>query len=108
MLRLMGDNGKPNDNILMHILSPYPEHRSALTDCAKLLRSSLGHRKAVVIYGYEYDGWPMEPAISAFETLARQSVELGNRQSVSFDGLVPPVHRRGQVMGWELLGTASS
>jgi len=27
----MGDNGKPNDNMLMHILSPYPAHRSALT-----------------------------------------------------------------------------
>jgi hypothetical protein len=24
MLRLMGDNHKPNDNMLMHILSPYP------------------------------------------------------------------------------------
>ncbi len=35
MLRLLGDNGKPNDNILMHILSPYSRHRSALTDCAK-------------------------------------------------------------------------
>ena len=35
MLRLLGDNGKPNDNILMHILSPYAAHRSALTDCAK-------------------------------------------------------------------------
>jgi hypothetical protein len=32
MLRFLGDNGKLNDNILMHILSPYPEHRSALTD----------------------------------------------------------------------------
>jgi hypothetical protein len=29
MLRVMGDNGKPNDNILMHILSPYPVNRSA-------------------------------------------------------------------------------
>jgi hypothetical protein len=29
MLRIMGDNGKPNDNMLMHILSPYPQHRSA-------------------------------------------------------------------------------
>ena len=29
MLRLMGDNGKPNDNMLMHILSPYERHRSA-------------------------------------------------------------------------------
>ncbi len=39
MLRLMGDNGKPNDNMLMHILSPYPVHRSAVTDCPKLLVS---------------------------------------------------------------------
>jgi hypothetical protein len=39
MLRLMGDNGKPNDNMLMHILSPYPSHRSALTDCQKLATS---------------------------------------------------------------------
>src|SRR5690349_20639997 len=37
MLRLYGDNGKLNDNMLMHILSPYPEHRSALTDCQKLV-----------------------------------------------------------------------
>jgi hypothetical protein len=29
MLRLMGDNGKPNDNMLRHILSPYPNDRSA-------------------------------------------------------------------------------
>ena len=36
MMRLMGDNGKPNDNILTHILSPYPQQRSALTDCLKL------------------------------------------------------------------------
>lgn len=39
MLRLMGDNGKPNDNMLMHILSPYPNDRSALTDCLKLANS---------------------------------------------------------------------
>src|SRR5579864_2998245 len=39
MLRLYGDNGKLNDNMLMHILSPYPAHRSALTDCQKLVDS---------------------------------------------------------------------
>jgi hypothetical protein len=32
MLRLMSDNNKPNDNMLMHILWPYLAHRSALTD----------------------------------------------------------------------------
>ena len=30
LLRLLGDNGKLNDNMLMHVLSPYPAHRSAL------------------------------------------------------------------------------
>jgi hypothetical protein len=39
MLRLMGDNAKPNDNMLMHILSPYAVHRSAVTDCPKLAAS---------------------------------------------------------------------
>jgi hypothetical protein len=41
MLRLFGDNGKPNDNMLTCILSPYPAHRSALTDCAKLATSGV-------------------------------------------------------------------
>ena len=104
MLRLMGDNGKPNDNMLMHILSPYSEHRSAVTDCRKLADSELGHRKAVLIYGYDYDEWPMEPAIDAFELLARNTVALGPRQSAFFNCLVHPVHKRGRVLAWELGG----
>ena len=79
MLRLMGDNGKPNDNMLMHILSPYPGDRSALTDCVKLLESGLSGRKAVVIYGFDYPTLPMDPAIEAFETLAHRWVTLGAR-----------------------------
>ncbi len=103
MLRIMGDNGKPNDNMLMHILSPYPQHRTALTDCMKLGESSLGARKAVLIFGYEYEGWPMEPAISAFEVLARERVLLGDRLAANFGSLVHPIHQRGSVFGWELL-----
>ncbi len=102
MLRMMGDNGKPNDNILMHILSPYPEHRSALTDTEKLVRSGLPGRKAVVIYGYDYSQWPMEPAILAFETLARTVVRLGLRFEAETGSLVHPVHRSGKVFGWEI------
>jgi hypothetical protein len=59
----MGDNGKPNDNMLMHILSPYPKHRSALTDCQKLVGSGFEEAYALLIYGYDYDDWPMEPGI---------------------------------------------
>jgi hypothetical protein len=102
MLRLVGDNGKLNDNILMHILSPYPAHRSALTDCTKLVMSKLGRRNAVIIYGYEFPAWPMSPAIDAFQILARKRVYLANAAAAPFNGLIHPVHRQGHVFGWEI------
>ncbi len=102
MLRLMGDNGKPNDNILMHILSPYAAHRSAITDGPKLLASGLKGRKAIVIFGYEYPEWPMLPVIEAFEALATRHLCLCSRESAEVEGLIHPVHSRGAVFGWEL------
>jgi hypothetical protein len=102
MLRLMGDNGKLNDNMVMHILSPYPAHRSALTDCTKLLSSRLGTRKAVLIYGYDYPDWPMHPIMEAFQTLVSTEAKLADSAIAPFDGLIHPVHRRGRVFGWQL------
>jgi hypothetical protein len=102
MLRIMGDNGKPNDNILMHILSPYPAHRSALTDADKLARSSLAGKKAIVIYSYGYPSWPSSPAIEAFETLASRTVHLTPVKSAAVEGLIHPVHRAATVRGWEV------
>jgi len=90
----------------MHILSPYPEHRSALTDCEELARSRLPGRKAIVIYGFDHAGWPLDPAIDAFETLAAKRAQLGQRCSAAFSGLVHPVHAEGRVFGWELLALA--
>lgn len=104
LLRFLGDNGQPNDNMLMHILSPYPEHRSALTDCTKLLGSGLPGRKGILIYGFDSDGWPLAPAIDAFELLARTRVAMSPRSEAPFDQLVHPVHGRGHVFGWEILG----
>jgi hypothetical protein len=102
MLRLMGDNGKPNDNMLMHILSPYPTDRSALTDCVKLSESGLPGRKAVIIYGFDYPNLPMDPAVEAFETLAGHWVGLGPRCTGHYSKLVHPVHAAGRVFGWEV------
>jgi hypothetical protein len=102
MLRLMGDNGKPNDNMLMHILSPYAKDRSALTDCRKLVDSGLPGRKSVVIYGFDYPGLPMDPAIEAFELLARTTCKLSVRAVASYTDLVHPVHGAGRVFGWEV------
>ena len=103
MLRLMGDNGKPNDNMLMHILSPYPAHRSALTDCTKLRESGFATRVAVVIFGYDYPDWPMDPAIEAFTVLAGLTARLEPCEPATFDNLVHPVHQRGRAFGWEVL-----
>lgn len=104
LLRFRGDNGQPNDNMLMHILSPYPAHRSALTDCEKLLASGLDGRKAVLIYGFDDSEWPLETAIAAFETLARARARLGTKSTSRSGGLCHPVHQFGVVFAWELLG----
>jgi hypothetical protein len=103
LLRLMGDNGKPNDNMLMHVLSPYPQHRSALTDCAKLAASGFPGRKAIIIYGYEHPDWPLAEAIRCFEVLARSQWRLSSGHSAKAVSLVHPVHSSAEVFGWELL-----
>lgn len=102
LLRILGDNGKPNDNMLMHILSPYPQHRSAVTDCEKLRASGFDGRRAVLIFGYSYEGWPLEPAISAFEVIARRQGQFGPRSSAPFSSLCHPVHSAGEVFIWEI------
>jgi hypothetical protein len=103
MLRLMGDNAKPNDNLPTHIRSPYAVHRSAVTDCTKLAQSGLGEHKAILIYGYAYPQFPLEPLVEAFEALAGRQVRLGGRSTATFQGLIHPVHRHGAVFGWEVL-----
>lgn len=99
MLRLLGDNGRPNDNMVTHILSPSPADNSALTDWAKLVASQLGIHKAILIYGFDYPRLPMDSAIEAFEVLASRDVKLASRTVAAFDGLIHPVHQRGRVWG---------
>ena len=87
MARFFGDNGKPDDTSLKDLLSPYEQHRSALTDCGKLSRSELLGQKAILIYGFEYEYMPLEPAIDAFETLARRCAQLGQRHTSVLENL---------------------
>ena len=107
LLRFLGDNGKQNGNMLMHILSPYPQDRSALTDCSKLARAPIATHKAIVIFGYEHREWPLEPAIAAFELLAARQVELGPRHTAETGPLVHPVHDAGRVFGWQIIGSST-
>lgn len=102
LLRLKGDNGKPNDNMLMHILSPYPQHRSALTDCHKLRNSGFGGAKIIVIIGYSYSDLSLELAAAAFERLAAGLLSSCGRGEASFFDLCHSVHREGKVMAWQV------
>ena len=103
LLRMLGDNGKPNDNMVMHLLSPYSVHRSALTDCAKLRDSGFRGRTAVLVYAFDYDDLPAEPALRAFEVLASDNGPMGGRVSATFKSPTHPIHSRGVVCGWEVL-----
>ena len=47
---------------------PLSSARSALTDCQRLANAGFKGSLAILIYGYEYEGYPLEPAIRAFGT----------------------------------------
>lgn len=102
MARFRGDNGKPDDTALKDLLSPYDGDRSALADTVKLANSNIGTHKAVLVYGFEFPDRPLEPAIEAFETLARGRVRLGERNQACLGQLVHPVFAGGAVFAWEV------
>jgi predicted DNA-binding protein (UPF0251 family) len=102
LLRFLGNNGKPNDNMLTHILSPYEQSCSSLTDAEKLVASSIAKSKAIIIYGFENDDWPLSKAIEAFETLAARKVHMGSKVSADFRNLIHPIHKKGKVFGWKI------
>lgn len=102
MARFTGDNGKPDDSAIKDLLSPYQSDRSALTDCAKLAGSGFDCSKAILIYGFDSADRPLDPAIEAFETLARLRVDLGERYEQPMALLVHPVFSSGRVFGWQV------
>lgn len=102
MARFRGDNGKSDDTALKDLLSPYEDDRSALTDCVKLARSGFPCRKALLVYGFDFDDRPLDPAIDALETLAQARVQLSQRVEVRLGRLVHPVMSAGRVFAWEV------
>jgi hypothetical protein len=106
LARLGRDNGTYEDTAIKKILSPYPEDRSAVTDCAKLLQSGFTGRWAVLIYGFEDPQRPLHRLIEAFEAVAARTALLGRRQEAPLRQLVHPVFAAGRVCAWEVLGSA--
>ena len=103
-LRMLGDRGVvPGRDDVSKILSPFEVQSSALTDCTKLAGSTLGRRKAILIYAYDFPDYPMMNVIEAFELLANLRTQMGKRNVAPFSGLIHPVHKEGAVFAWELL-----
>jgi len=100
MMRIMGDNNKANDNIFMHIFSPYEKQNSVLTDGIKLLKSGFEGTKSIIIYGYDYENFPLLTTIELFEKVAKEFYNISDRYTSSFKDLVHPVHQKGSVFGW--------
>ena len=77
--------------IFMFISSAYAD---------KLLKSGFDGEKSIIIYGYDYDDFPIEKTISLFEKTTKDFFNISERYSASFEKLVHPVHTRGSVYGW--------
>jgi hypothetical protein len=54
-VRFVGDNGKINDYGLGKVVSPYKGQHSSNLDAMRLSKTSMGKRKAVIMYGFEFD-----------------------------------------------------
>ena len=108
LARPFGDNGKPAERWSENLLYPYPGSTSSIGDALKLLDSGFAERKAVMVFGYEHSPPQvhLEPAVQAFELIAREVVglSLGPRCSRCVTGLVHPSHQRLTVLAWEVLG----
>jgi hypothetical protein len=102
MARFKGDNGKPSDEALMHLISPYESDRSALTDCQKLAASGFPGSLAILVYGFDFPDKQLDPAIEGFEDLARARVAIGEGHTAQFADLIHPVHQAGRVFAWQM------
>lgn len=61
-IALVGDNGKNNDYGLQKLLSPYLKDRSLVHDAQRLRKTTIAPRRAVVMYGFDYDATAIERA----------------------------------------------
>lgn len=102
LARVGRDNGTYEDTAVKKILSPYPDDRSAVTDCVKLSESQFACRRGVLIYGFEDPTRPLQWLIEAFELIASRHIQLGPRNEALIPSLIHPVFASGGVFAWEV------
>ena len=100
-VRKMRNNGTHEELLINHILSPYEADKSFLTDTKKLLHSGFEGDKAVLMYGYDYEEFPIDIILGCFELLAENYFcKIIENYECSFGDLVHPIHKKGKVKGY--------
>ncbi len=77
-VRFIGDNGKNNDYGVTKVASPYRKDRSSVLDAERLVDFTLAKRKAIVMYGFEFDSASYDHAISWCDNNSTGSEKLKN------------------------------
>ena len=99
----MRNNGTHEEFLVNHILSPYEADKSFLTDTKKLLDSGFQGQKAVMMYGYDYDNFPIDRILGCFELIAEKYFcKIIKQYEQSFEDLIHPIHKKGKVKGYLL------
>ena len=81
-VRFIGDNGKNNDYGVTKIVSPYRKDRSSVLDAERLTRFSLAERKAIVMYGFEFNSESLNLALKWCEENEKYGDQTKNRLRV--------------------------
>jgi len=68
-VRFIGDNGKNNDYGVTKVASPYRKDRSSVLDAERLGEFSIAEKKAIVMYGFEFDSASHDHAINWCESM---------------------------------------
>lgn len=77
-VRFIGDNGKNNDYGVTKVASPYRKDRSSVLDAERLSDFTIAKRKAIIMYGFEFDSASYDHAISWCDKNSKESEKSKN------------------------------
>ena len=79
-VRFIGDNGKNNDYGVTKVASPYRKDRSSVLDAERLGEFDPAKRKAIVMYGFEFDSASHDHAVHWCESMGEVFDQTKNLQ----------------------------
>ena len=81
-VRFIGDNGKNNDYGVTKVVSPYRKDRSSVLDAERLLKFHTVEKKAILMYGFEFDSNSHRLALEWCERNEKNGDQTKNRLRV--------------------------